>query len=66
MKGSKKNKFYTKGGSFETLRKIKVNLVLPEFDPHKEMKWEFHVQEGDDDTDFDMIIGEDLLNHLSF
>jgi len=66
VKSSKKNNFYTKGESFKTLGKTKVNLVLPEFNPHKEIEWKFHVQESDKDTNFDMIIEEDLLNHLGF
>lgn len=60
----KKRQWLTKGGIFTTTSIAEVNFTLSLFDPSKEITWNFHVDETDSDSNYDMIIGEDILNEL--
>ena len=55
----------TKAGTFTTTRKVKLNFILPEFHPNREINWEMYVDESQPkQSSYDMIIGRDLLFEL--
>ena len=62
----KPTKWNTMGGNFVTKRKALVDFRLPEFDPKKKVTYIVHVDERTDakTSQFDMIIGMDLLTEL--
>jgi hypothetical protein len=54
--------WHTAAGTVSTNEKCKVLFSLPEFSPSKVIEWETHV--GILEKTYDMIIGNDLLEHL--
>ena len=55
----------TKACTFTTTRKVKLNFILPEFHPNREINWEMYGDESKPKkSSYDMIIGRDLLFEL--
>ena len=54
----------TQGGFFQTNYKSNLEVVLPEFDAAKSMKWEFHVDDSQGDHNYNMILVRDILSEL--
>ena len=54
------------GGTYLTEGTAPVKFTLPEFCPHSEIEWQFHVESAgtEENYDFDIIIGEDLIDKL--
>ena len=60
-----KKEWDTKGGTFVTTGKAFIKFGLTEFDPDKNIKWPFYVDESSpSESDYDMIIGQDLMLSL--
>ena len=57
-------KWSTQGGEFLTTHTTNVELVLPELDATKIVKWNFHVDDSQKTSRYDMITGQDLLLEL--
>ena len=57
-------KWSTQGGGFLTTHKTNVELVLPELDATKSMTWNFHMDDSQKNSRYDMIMGRDLLLEL--
>ena len=53
----------TAAGTISTNEKCKALFSLPEFSPTKVIEWEMHVGTLEN-TPYDMIVGNDLLEHL--
>ena len=54
----------TRGGTFHTEYRSKIQLSLPEFSDQKLITWQAYVDESSTDLNYDMIIGRDLLKEL--
>lgn len=54
----------TKGGVFKTKRTVNALFSLPEFFKHREIKWTMCVDETNNLSNYDMIIGRDLMVEL--
>jgi len=57
-------KWSTKAGVFETNKTCKVQFILPEFDQNKIIEWTMHVDDSTSNSNYDMIIGTDLMVEL--
>lgn len=66
MKKKEKNTWNTKGGNFTTNYMANVQFTLPELDSNKIINWTCHVDDSDEHSRYDMIIGRDLLSELKF
>ena len=65
IKGSSKEEWITKAGTFMTDGQARISFTMDEFDPHRVVTWDMHVYDSNDEEDqFDMIIGEDLMREL--
>jgi len=58
------NSWNTKGGTFKTHRTVNCLFALPEFFKHREVKWTMYVDETNNLSRYDMIIGRDLMSEL--
>ena len=58
------SKWNTKGGLFKTNRTVDGLFSLPEFFKHREIKWTMFVDETNNLSCYDMIIGKDLMIEL--
>lgn len=58
------SKWNTKGGVFKTNRTVNALFVLPEFHKNREIRWNCYVDESDNLSRYDMIIGRDLMTDL--
>ena len=47
-----------------TTYKTNVELLLPELDVTKSVTWNFHVDDSQKNSRYDMIIGQELLSYL--
>ena len=54
-------KWNTKGGDFVTNKKCKINLTLPAFHPKRMIDWECYVDESEQQSRYDLILGKDFL-----
>ena len=61
---TKRTRWSTMGGIFETRRKAKVQFQLSEFSLRKKIDWSFHVDETKTESNYDMIIGDDILQGI--
>jgi hypothetical protein len=62
---SKSTKWSTKGGSFKTKRKCEIELTLPAFHENRKITCSVYVDESHhESSNYDMIIGRDLLQSL--
>ena len=59
-----KTKWKTKAGSFNTSKTCKCTFFLPEFHANREIEWRVHVDESDEPSRYDMILGRDLMETL--
>ena len=64
QKSNTKTRWKTKAGSFNTSKTCKCTLFLPEFHENREIEWTVHVDESDDPSRYDMILGRDLMEAL--
>jgi hypothetical protein len=62
---SKSTKWSTKGGSFKTKRKCEIEFTLPAFHENRKITCSAYVDESHhESSNYDMIIGRDLLHLL--
>jgi hypothetical protein len=62
---SKSTKWSTKGGSFKTKRNCEIEFTLPEFHENRKITCSAYVDESHhESSNYDMIIGRDLLHSL--
>ena len=64
LKNNKKERvtnWHTNSGSFLMSCKVKLALNLPDFSSTKEITHSFVVDETENDTSYDIIIGRDLM-----
>ena len=62
---TKTTKWSTKSGSFQTNKRCKVELILPELHQDKAITWTMHVDESNNLCNrYDIIIGRDLLQEI--
>jgi hypothetical protein len=62
---SKSTKWSTKGGSFKTKRKCEIEFTLPAFHENRKITCSAYVDESHhESSNYDMIIGRDLLHSL--
>lgn len=61
---TRSTKWSTKAGVFETNKTCKVQFILPEFDQNKIIEWTMHVDDSTSNSNYDMIIGTDLMVEL--
>jgi hypothetical protein len=54
----------TKGRTFHTSGKCKMNFILNEFYENKVIEWTLHVDMTSSPHQFDMIISHDLMSQL--
>ena len=64
MKKKETNTWNTKGGNFTTNYMANLQITLPELDSNKIINWSCHVDDNDEASRYDMIIGRDLLSEL--
>ena len=57
-------KWRTQGSDFLTPHKTNVELVPPELDATKTVPWDFHVDDSQKNSQYDMIKGQDLLSEI--
>ena len=58
-------KWKTKAGSFQTNRKATVTFLLYELHKHRKITWPMYIDENSKDkSNYDMIIGRDLLHEV--
>jgi hypothetical protein len=65
-KPAKTTSWNTKGGTFKTNLKCKIQFSLPEFNEHKVIEHTVHVDTNTKNSRYDMIVGSDLLSELGF
>jgi hypothetical protein len=62
---SKSTKWTTKGGSFKTKRKCEIEFTLPAFHENRKITCSAYADESHhESSNYDMIIGRDLLHSL--
>jgi hypothetical protein len=54
----------TKGGTFHTSSKFKMNFILNEFYENKVIEWTLHVNKTSGPHRYNMIVGCDLMSQL--
>jgi hypothetical protein len=56
----------TLGGIFQTKYKVQLKFKLPKFDGRKMVTWDCYLDESEQDSDsqYDMIMGTDLMKEL--
>ena len=66
LKPATKRTWMTRGGKFSTTKTTTAKFRLPELHNEREIEWKVHVDESKspEDTNYDMIIGGDLLIQL--
>ena len=67
VRNSKKEKWSTKAGDFITDGQANISFTLDEFDPKRVIHWKaytYDAKKNDEQDQFDMIIGEDLMFEL--
>jgi hypothetical protein len=64
IKNDTKTEWLTKGGTFHTFDKCKMNFILNEFYKNKVIEWTLHVNKVSGPHRYDMIVGHDLMSQL--
>jgi hypothetical protein len=64
IKNDTKTEWLTKGGTFHTSGKCKMNFILNEFYKNKVIEWTLHVNKTSGPHQYDMIVGCDLMSQL--
>ena len=54
----------TQGGRFTTTKRCQVQFSLPEFHDNRLIHWNFHVASATTSSNYDVIIGRDLMTEL--
>ena len=65
-KPAKTTSWNTKGGTFKTNLKCKIQFSLPEFNEHEVIEHATHVDMSTKNSHYNMIVGSDLLSELGF
>jgi hypothetical protein len=61
----KKTKWTTKAGKFSTNKKCCIHFTLLAFHKHREIMWNYHVDDADPATcNYDLIIGCNLMHKI--
>ena len=59
-----KTEWTTAAGNVVTNSKCKIAFCMPELSPSATFHWDAHVHDGEISTNYDMLIGRDMLNKL--